>query len=117
MIAYCLFLLFVLLFMFVVDLFLCMSLLCPSLATMSSDGYFLVRCLLSAFPAFPFFFFFSKIVPVLIWLGSVYLVLKHLGLLSIPQTGWEYYRLSGQNLFMAFNRIPRWYNSNKGSIL
>ena len=60
MIVFCLFLLFVLLFVFVflVDLFLWLSLLCPFLATMSFDGYFLVRCLLSAFPVFSFFFFF-----------------------------------------------------------
>ena len=52
MVAFCLFLLFVLLFMFVFlnDLFLFLSLLCPFLATMSFAGYFLVRFLLSVFP-------------------------------------------------------------------
>ena len=33
--------------------------------------------------------------------------LKHLHLLSAPQPGWEH-RRPRQNLFMAFNRIPRW---------
>ena len=74
------FLLFVLLFVFVfvvhVGLFLFLSFLCTFLATMPFAGNFLVRCcLLSAFPAFSFLsFFFSEIVPGLIWFGSVYLV-------------------------------------------
>ena len=66
MVAFCLFLLFVLLFvfLFLVDLFLFLSLLCPVLATMSfsllANFLSVVFCLLSC-PAF-FFFFFSEIV-------------------------------------------------------
>ena len=60
MVAFCLFLQFVLLFvfLFLVDLFLCLSLLSPFLATMPFAGYFLVRCLLSVFPDFYFILFF-----------------------------------------------------------
>ena len=46
-------------------------LLCPFLATIFFAGYFLVRFLLSVFPAF---FFLSDRVPGLIWFGSAYLV-------------------------------------------
>ena len=62
MVVFCLFVLFVvcsLLF------FICLSRLCPFLATMSFDGYFLVRFFLSAFPAF----FSPTVFPV--WFGSV----------------------------------------------
>ena len=54
MVTFCLFLLSVLLFvfLFLVDLFYFLSLLCPFLATMSFAGYFLVRCILSVFPTF-----------------------------------------------------------------
>ena len=71
MVAFCLFLLFVLLYVFVflVDLFLFLSLPRLFTVTMSLAGYFLVRFLLSAFPSF-----FSESVPGLICFGSVYLV-------------------------------------------
>ena len=47
-------------------LFVLLSLLYPFLATMSFAGYFIVRCLVSAFPAFFFILFFSsKLFPVL----------------------------------------------------
>ena len=57
-VAFCLFRLFVLLFVFVilVDLILFLSLVCPVLATMSFASYLLVRSLLSAF--LPCFFLF-----------------------------------------------------------
>ena len=71
-VAFCLFLLFLLLFafFFLLSIFYFIFLLCPFLATMSFAGYFLVRFLLSAFPVF----FPSERVPGLIWFGSVYLV-------------------------------------------
>ena len=57
MVAFCLLLLLfvpLFVFLFLVDLFLFLflSLLGPSLVTMPFVGFFLARCLLSAFPAF-----------------------------------------------------------------
>ena len=53
MVTFCLFLMFVLLFVFLFRVFFfLLSFLCPFLATMSFAGDFLVRCLLSVFPAF-----------------------------------------------------------------
>ena len=73
MVAFCLFLLFVPLFVFLFLVSICLHALflpCPFLAAMSFAGYFLVRFILSAFPDF----FFSERVSGLIWFGSVYLV-------------------------------------------
>ena len=71
MVAFCLFILYLLLlvFLFRVSLFLCFSFLCTFLATTSSASYLLVRFDVLAFPAF-----FSERVPGLIWIDCVYLV-------------------------------------------
>ena len=105
MVAFCLFLLSVILFLFLflVDFFY-VCLFCASFLSV-------IFCLFFLF--FSFLFFFLRNCSRFHLVGSIYLVLKHLGLPSIPQTRLEHYRLPGQNLFMAFNRIPD--GSNIGS--
>ena len=69
MVAFCLLLLFVLLFVFSVFVDSFVNFFPSRMVTMSFAGYFLVRSLLSAFPSF-----LRKRIPGLIWFGSVYLV-------------------------------------------